>query len=252
MRIFMKKLLLCLALCSSMTVFSDLSQKDEALFQAIDLMDLEAVEEALANGADVNVINDIGGDMPLQSAERKGHAEIVELLIDNGARIDVFGTFTNETILHSAVIHKHIEIVKLLLARGADVNVQDMYLKTPLHKAAEFGYIAIAQLLIENGADVNAIHKFGETALYEAIKSSYFQAIRSVKMVELLLDHGVDVNAIVCDEKKLTPLLWAVIQRQKEIVKLLLKRGADRKAVDIDGNTALHWAMYDPEIARLL
>lgn len=249
----MKKLLLCLALCSSMTVFSDLSQKDEALFQAIDLMDLEAVEEALANGADVNVINDCGGDRPLQSAERKGYAELVELLIDNGARIDVFGKCTNETILHSAVTHKHIEIVKLLLARGADVNVQDMYLNTPLHKAAaKFECIAIAQLLIENGADVNAINKSGKTALYEAIESSYFQGIRSVKMVELLLDHGVDVNAIVCDEKKLTPLLWAVIERQKEIVKLLLKRGANRKAVDIDGNTALYWAKYDPEIARLL
>ena len=235
----MKKLLLCLALCSSMTVFSDLSQKDEALFQAINLMDLEAVKEALANGADVNVINDIGGDMPLQSAERNGSAEIVKLLIDSGARIDVFGKCTNETILHSAVTNKHIEIVKLLLARGADVNVRDMYLNTPLHQAASFECIEIAQLLIENGADVNAINKFGETALYGAIKSSYFRGIRSVKLVELLLDHGVDVNAIVCDKKKLTPLLWAVIERQKEIVKLLLKRGGDRKAVDIDGNTAL-------------
>jgi ankyrin repeat protein len=235
-----------------MNVFSDLTQKDKALFHAIDLMDLKAVEEALANGADVNVINDLGGDSPLQSAEREGYAEIIKLLIDNGARIDVFGKYTNETILHSAVTNKHIEIVKLLLARGADVNVQDKYLETPLHKAAHFECIAIAQLLIENGADVNAINKFGETTLYKAIKSSYFQGIRSVKMVELLLDHGVGVNAIVCDEKKLTPLLWAVIERQKEIVKLLLKRGADRKAVDIDGNTALYWAKYDPEIALLL
>lgn len=248
----MKKLLLCLMLTSSMNVFSDLSQKDKALFQAINLMDLEAIKEALANGADVNVINDSGGDTPLASAERKGYAEIIELLIDNGAKIDIFQKYTERTILHSAVINKHQEIVKLLLAKGADVNVRDKYLNTPLLNAATFECIAIAQLLIENGADVNAINKFGETALYEAIKCSSFQPIRSVKMVELLLDHGVDVNAILCHEKKLTPLLWAVKQRQKEIVKLLLKRGADRKAVDIDGNTAFYWAQYDPEIALLL
>lgn len=248
----MKKLLLCLALCSSMTVFSDLSQKDELLFQAIKLRDFEAVKEALANGADVNIINDLGGDRPLQTAEREDYAEIVELLIDNGARIDVLGKYTNETILHSAVNNKHIEIVELLLARGADVNIQDMYLNTPLHRAATFESNKIAQLLIENGADVNAENKFGQTALYKAIECSYFQPIRSVKLVELFLDNGVDVNAIICDKKKLTPLLWAVIQRQKEIVKLLLKRGADRKAIDIDGNTAFYWAKYDPEIAKLL
>jgi hypothetical protein len=52
----MKKLLLCLALTSSMTVFSDLNQKDGALFRAMNLMDLEAVNEALANGVDVNAL----------------------------------------------------------------------------------------------------------------------------------------------------------------------------------------------------
>ena len=231
----------------SMNVFS---QKEEALFRAIDLMDLEAVKEALANGADVNVANN-SNDIPLVTAERKGHIETIKLLLDHGAKIDAINMY-GERILHSAVNNNHIEIVELLLARGADVNAKDRYGSTALHQAASYEHIAIAQLLLANGADVNAKNMFGKTALYEAIKSSYFQGIRSVKMVELLLDHGVGVNAVVCDEKNLTPLLCAVIERQKEIVKLLLKLGADRNAKDIDGNTALYWAKYDPEIARLL
>ena len=172
-------------LTSSMTVFSDLSQKDEALFRAMNLMDLEAVKEALTNGADVNVTNDFG-DSPLVWAEREGHIETIQLLLDHGAKIDVptgsSGDISRDTILHRAVMHNHIEIVKLLLASGADVNVTDGFGgRTPLHKAASYNRIAIAQLLLASGADVNAKNTYGETALYDAITEG------SVKMVELLL-----------------------------------------------------------------
>jgi ankyrin repeat protein len=241
----MKKLLLCLALTSSMTVFSDLSQKDETLFRAMNLRDLEAVKEALANGADVNVTNDFG-DSPLVWAEREGHIETIQLLLDHGAKIDVVADNDGERILHRAVVNDHIEIVKLLLATGIDVDAKNKYGRTALHQAATFDRIAIAQLLLANNADVDAKNKYGMTVLYDAIKEG------SVKMVELLLNHGVDINAIVSDEKKLTPLLFAVKRREKEIVKFLLNRGANRKAVDIDGRTVFDWARFDPEIALLL
>ena len=223
----MKKLMLCLMMALSTNVFCALSQKDTALFQAINSNNLEAVEKALANGADANVINDCGYDSPLETAEREGYTEIVKLLIDNGARMDALGHCSNHTILHSAVTNNHIEIIKLLLSKNANVNARDKYLNTPLHTAADFEHIAVAQFLIEKGADVNAMNQYGETPLYMAIKYDYFRPIRSIKLVELFLDHGVDINSIVSSEKKLTPLLWAKLAGQKEIVKLLLSRGAD-------------------------
>ncbi len=321
MRTFMKKNLLCLALCSSITVFSDLSQKDKdrVLFQAINLRGPEAVKEVLANSADVNAINEYGQtalhwaadkgftdivqlllengananavgfchQTPLHDAARRGYIDIARLLLENNANIDAVDNCENtplawaekdsqietmqflldhgtnidvvNTVLGEAARNNHIEAVKLLLANGADVNAQSKYGHTALHHAARSEKrIAIAQLLLANGADANIPNKYGDTALYNAIEnsikesSSSPQVLRSVKMVELLLDHGVDVDAIISEKTKLTPLLFAVKERQKEIVKLLLKRGANRKAVDINGRTALYWAKYDPEIARLL
>ncbi len=342
-----------------MTVFSDLSQKDEALFNAMNVMDLEAIEEALANGADINIIsitNDwtdstldyaerneikeyikaiqfleqgakidicLGSNLlytavnynhikivklvlesdvyvnpqdhdlhtALRNAIKNNRIEIVQLLLENGFANGIEDgevRFTDSAI-HEAAMYGRLEIAKLLLANGADINAQDDDLNTPLHKAALFDRIAIAQFLLANGADVNAKTKYGTTVLCTAIEDGPFRGASveivelfltngadinaqnnygqtalyaaiggdpytkgRVKMVELLLNHGVDVNSIVCPKKKLTPLLLAVIKKEKEIVKLLLSRGADRKAVDINGRTAFYWAKSDPEITRLL
>jgi len=233
-----------------MNIFSDLSQYDEALFRAVELMDLEAVEEALENGADVDATNNYD-DCPLICAERNGHTEIVQLLLDYGANIDVYTRGDIKRILQRAVENNHIEIVQLLLSYRAEINASDKYGNTALHTAAIYGHIEIARFLIANGADVNAKNQWGETPLYEAIKGTYFGGGGSVKLAELLLNHGVDINAIINDKEE-TPLLLAVKNREKEIVKLLLKRGANRKAVDIDGNTVYDWAKYDWDIARLL
>ncbi|MBS0272781.1 MAG: hypothetical protein JSR85_09115 [Proteobacteria bacterium] len=46
--------------------------------------------------------------------------------------------------------------------------------------------------------------------------------------------------------------MLAIIRREKEIVKILLACGANRKAVDINGKTAFDWAKNDPEITKLL
>lgn len=253
-------------LASSMNLFAEmashaktpdsaLSQKNEALFDAIELMDLKAIKEALANGADVVNALSKYGDSPLVCAERRGHTEAIALLLDHGAKIDdVTEAFrAGEKVLHKAVIHKHREIVTLLLARGADVNATDHGGRTALQLAASFDHREMAELLLAHGADANAKNKFGETVLYDAIQGIAIYG-GSVKIVELLLNHGVDVNGLVHDDKKLTPLLWAVQCREKEIVKLLLKRGADRNAVDSNGMTAFKSAssMFDMEIAQLL
>lgn len=350
----MKKLLLCLALISSMNVFADLSQKNEALFQAMHSMDLEAIEEALANGADVNAIKD-WGDSPLswsERDERKHYINAIQLFLEQGAKIDTgvgrsicyiavkhnhikiiksvlaSGVYVNpqdhdlHTLLREAIEYDRIELVQLLLANGidinaqslfsdtalhhaavygpiaiaqfllengADVNAQDDYLNTPLHRAAAFDNIAIAQLLLENGADVNAKNEYGRTVLWNAIEAGPFRGSSvemaelllangadvnaqnnygqtalyaaiggdpytkgRIKMVELLLDHDMDVNSIVSAKENLTPLLLAVIRKEKEIVKFLLDRGANRKAEDINGRTVYYWAKQDPEITRLL
>jgi hypothetical protein len=59
-------------------------------------------------------------------------------------------------------------------------------------------------------------------------------------MVKALLDQGVDVNAVdAADARRATPLIAAVEPGHFTVVKLLLSNGADTRALDANGKTAL-------------
>lgn len=70
-----------------MTAFSELSQKDKALFDAMHSIGLEATEDALKNGANVNA-TDRDGYTPLMTAALKGNKDIAELLLKHGAKMN--------------------------------------------------------------------------------------------------------------------------------------------------------------------
>jgi len=67
-----------------------------------------------------------------------------------------------------------------------------------------------------------------------------------------LLDQGANANAR--DEDGCSPLLWAVLAGNKELVKMLLAQGAEVNVSNLDGETPLHWAAVTGkiEIAQLL
>ena len=70
------------------------SEAERALFEAAAVGNIEAVKQAIADGADVNAKN--YGMTPLNFAAMFGHTETAELLIDKGADVnakdDIFGT----------------------------------------------------------------------------------------------------------------------------------------------------------------
>ena len=104
---------------------------DRALIHAANLGgNIEAVKQAIADGADVNAKNNDG---------------VTPLLL--------------------ATTWDYKEIVELLIGEGADVNEWDDIGSTPLLVAARKGHKEIAELLIDNGADVNAKDEIGETPL---------------------------------------------------------------------------------------
>ena len=106
---------------------------DISIYFAAGLGNIEAVNQYLAAGADVNAKDSAGG-----------------------------------TALHGAVFRGSKEVAELLISNGADVNAKDKYGRTPLHEAAYWDHKEIVELLITKGADVNAKRKGGETPLDQA------------------------------------------------------------------------------------
>jgi len=92
---------------------------------------LEAIEQQLAAGKDVNAEAPSIGVTPLMAAAITGQSDAAGLLLGKGAKPDVQNK-DGSTALHMAAFFGHIEIVKALVDQGADVNVRNERSETPL------------------------------------------------------------------------------------------------------------------------
>ena len=110
--------------------------------------------------------------------------------------------------------------------------------------AAKTGNIEAVKQHLAAGADVNAKDGIGGTTPLH--KAAHF---RRREVVELLIDKGADVN--VKGTGGLTPLH---IAKTKEITELLITNGADVNAKSNGGGTPLHQAAGNShkEVAQLL
>jgi uncharacterized protein len=142
--------------------------------------------------------------------------------------------------IHEAARKGDVNKIKALLQADpklvADVDKNG---DTPLHVACLHGQTAAAQLLIEAGADVNAKNSYG--AFTPGDLGSVFSSSNHQDPVSLLSVHGVDAN----DNKNgYTPLhLCLFAARHKELMQLLIAKGADVNAQASSGATPLFFAV---------
>jgi len=156
-----------------------------------------------------------------------GLISIARLLMDHGA-----GALNEpgETPLHAAVTSGYMDMVELMLEREAALEAKTEDGETSLHLAAGFGLHDIAELLRKRGASVTALSSEGQTPLHKAARYA------DRKTVELLLARGAEVN--VRDNLVSSPLHYAA-ENDLEVVKLLMSRNGDHKAVNKDNDTSL-------------
>jgi ankyrin repeat protein len=244
----------------------------------------------LKAGADVDARNEEGA-MPLHLAAQYGHDEVARVLLAANATVDARRLY-GLTPLHVAAEHGRFPVVKRLLAARADVNARDNGQWTALHHAASEGHENIVRLLIAEGGDPAAADNHGSTPLQYAVLGGHRSVIDLLTAkgigangassgtealalaareidpgpVRLFLDKGVAVDSL--DQRGWTPLQGALYQRewtgsefdqarkrrQREVVELLLARGANVEVVGKDGNRPLHTAaMFGfAEIVELL
>jgi ankyrin repeat protein len=165
------------------------------------------------------------------------------------------------------------KIAAILAADPTQINAKDKVGNTPLHWAAFHGQLAAVKALIDAGADVKAKNNYGPFLpgdLGTVFGSSNLQdpvvllqvhgintadmqngytpldltlfASRHKEIVDLLLDKGADVNAQASSGA--TPLFWAVMRDQKDDVLTLLNKGANVNLADGYGDTILDCALH--------
>jgi ankyrin repeat protein len=160
-----------------------------------------------------------------------GHAGALERAIL--AEHDEFEKFVNDftdangkTLLTLAIFGKRIECVKVLLRHGADPDTADGSKTVPLDYA--MGNIKAIAALIE--ADM----------LLDSDAVSAILMENDEELTDAVFGRIGDVNApIVTMDGNISPILFAAKCGFIRSVEILVNRGADVRAVDADGCTAL-------------
>ncbi len=209
----------------------DIQMRTIALFRALENFDEQRALLLVKKGVNVNARNE-KGQAPLHLALQLLFSETAALLIKKGASVKTMDENGN-TPLHVDTMWPNQKLMSLLLIQeGADINAKNKYGETPLHNMIVFGRTEIAKLLIEKGADVNAKNNHSETPLFGAIITN------QIGMTKLLIENGANIKSR--DKNRWTALHWATWgNKKKEIISLLVKKGADVNAKNKYGNTPL-------------
>jgi ankyrin repeat protein len=171
----------------------------------------------------------------VDAVQARNTAEAIKLL---DQKVNVNSTSPDgTTALHWAVHNADADMVERLIRAGANVNAKNEFGTTPMAEAVNAGNTAVLEKLLKAGADPNAPLTDGMTPLMVIARTTNVAAAR------LLLDNGANVNAKE-SQKSQTALMWAAAQSQPEMVKELVKRGADLNARASVNNMST--ASYNP------
>lgn len=176
---------------------------------------------------DVNAKRLPSGATLLIDAAEKGNVTLVDTLIQAGANPDGKGYSINAVPLTRT---QSAAVVQSLIKADADVNLADDTGTTPLSRALSTNNKAGVELLLKEGASVTP----------DAPADSPLLVVRDVATATRLVELGADVNG--ASARGVTPLMRAVARNNEALVRFYLEKGADVKAADAAGNTALHGA----------
>ena len=138
-------------------------------------------------------------------------------------------------------------MVRMLVARGGDVNAVNELRQSPLLYATRAGAVEIVLLLLRSRADPNIKMSGGDFVLREAACKGV-----SARIARALLKHGANPRA--ANNNGETALHMAAFQNRPDVAKLLLRAGADANCRDRHGHGPLTCAVLsnNPDVVLLL
>ena len=116
---------------------------------------------------------------------------------------------------------KHENMAAFLLEQGMDPNHMNWHRLTLLHHTAMKGELAKARLLVDRGADIDAVDED-----YRSTPLGVAVREGQREVVDLLLERGADPN--VSGAPWSTPLAWARKRGHANLVEVLRDAGAQQ------------------------
>ena len=212
---------------------------------------------------DVNAKDPLGWT-PLYLAALNDCTETARCLLEHGADVNA-RTRDGSTPLMAAAKEiledgQHSELVKLLLDAGAEVDPRDKDGRTALFYAIDANNTDGARRLLDAGASITHHDRNGVSPLLFALQNSQRLSnsgsncfprwqtgrIRFEELVRLLVKHGADLDT--ADKQGVTPLMMA----HGNVLEYLLSQGACVGAFDCAGKTVAMYHISYPEELQLL
>ena len=194
-----------------------MTMTNKDIIQLVKENDLQGVEAALKNGANVNTTDNSKRNL-LLIVVNAHQTEMAALLVKYKADVNQQADNLDSPFLYAGASGQ-TELVKLFLDNGARFDIFNRYNGSALIPACERGHIETVRLLANTkGFPVNHVNRLGWTGLMEAIVlgdgSKKYQEI-----VQILKDAGAKMD--IPDRDGITPLQHAQQRGFKEIVTIL-------------------------------
>jgi ankyrin repeat protein len=246
---------------------ADASERADLLHHAVYQLNTELVDLLLERRCDANLPNQncptalfelayFWGSLGFSSYAERKRITCLDLLLKHGADVSARDD-RGWTVLHPMAGFSDIQAVDRLLKAGADPEACDNVGRTPLMNS---GTVAVVERLLSAGASATRCDNFGYDALdhmfmraNDAVcqllsagvrtprpEAHLIRAIRSrdAAKVAALLESGVSARTV--DGGGRSVLHLAADEQSVPIMTLLLDKGADVNARDLDGDTPLY------------
>jgi ankyrin repeat protein len=231
-----------------------------ALMAAVLFADASCVKLLLDHGADPNATDKSGATALMWAVPDIAK---VKLLVASGANVNTSSKNLGRTpLLIAASYPGSVAVLQLLLDHGANIHAKDRRGMHALGRAALSADVEVVRFLVEHGCDPNE-SGYGSNVRYARHYAPTIEYLRSKdanvekdalamtalwqdpKLIEAWIERGADVNARAAPYNR-TALMTATASEQSgaALVRLLLEKGADPNAEDIDGERPLDWAIY--------
>lgn len=183
------------------------------------------IQAMIDKGVKINAHDAVSGITPLVMASMHGRLEIAQLLVKNGADVNLAAK--NGTTPLIAAASKSLELVKFLLEKGADPAARTQedegaFTYAIVGAMGDRVSLEVAEILLEKGAMVDETPRYGHTSGYTPLMMA--SARGKLDLVKFLVKHGANVNAATPDGS--TPMSLAKDKKQKKVIKFLKKKGA--------------------------